>query len=280
MLLGSHVSIKGGFLEAAKLAQSIGARSFQYFPKNPRSLALKTFDRQDAAACAAFCRQIGMPTIAHTPYPTNLALAEAERREAVKRSLLNDLDIAEACGSIGVVVHFGVYRGTDTLQGYKNILQLVNDVCSEWQGRALLLIENQAGEGTPMGTTLEELVQIRALSACPEKIGFCLDTCHLFASGVWNGADWHRLWEHAARIGYAEQVRAVHLNDSVYPAGSRKDRHANVGRGRIGERGLLDVLGTPMLQEVPFVLETPAYVNYTHREELHYLMSLINVAKL
>jgi deoxyribonuclease IV len=274
MRFGCHVSIRGGYLEAAKLARRIGARSYQYFPKNPRSLTLKTFDKGDAEACAAYCLANDMVSIAHTPYPTNLAMEEPLKREAVKQSLLNDLEIAEACGSIGVVVHFGTYKGTNTLQGYKNILQLLHEITTEWNGKALLLIENQAGEGTTMGTTLEELVQIRSLSAEPHKIGFCLDTCHLFASGVWQGSDWHELVRKAEQLGYVEHLRAIHLNDSVYPSGSRKDRHANIGQGHIGTEAITDVLHTPGLQNIPMVLETPSGFNHSHEDEIRYLMGL------
>jgi deoxyribonuclease IV len=274
MLIGCHVSIRGGFLEAAKLAHHIGARSYQYFPKNPRGLSIKAIQHQDSEACAAYCQEHSIQSIAHTPYPTNLAIEEPAKREAVKQSLLNDLEIAEACGSIGVVVHFGVYKGSDTLQGYKNILQLLNEVVTEWNGRTLLLIENQAGEGTTMGLTLEELVQIRQLCVSPEKIGFCLDTCHLFASGVWTGSNWQELLEKGRRLDYFRHLRAIHLNDSVYPSGSRKDRHANIGRGHIGTAAILEVLRTHELAALPIVLETPSFENYSHEEELRYLMGL------
>jgi deoxyribonuclease IV len=275
MRFGCHVSIRGGFLEAAKLAHRIGARSYQYFPKNPRSLTLKTMDRGDAEACAAYCLANDILSIAHTPYPTNLAMEEPLKREAVKQSLLNDLEIAEACGSVGVVVHFGTYKGTNTLQGYKNILQLLYEITTEWKGKALLLIENQAGEGTMMGTTLEELVQIRSLSAEPHKIGFCLDTCHLFASGGWQGSHWNELARKAEQLGYFEHLHAIHLNDSVYPSGSRKDRHANIGQGYIGAEAIAEVLHTPQLQKLPIVLETPSGLNHSHEDEIRYLMGLM-----
>ncbi len=128
--LGSHISIRKGFLHAAKTAIHIGARAFQYFPKNPRSLSIKSFDKKDAAACAAFCNQHDIKSIAHTLYPTNLAADENVHKELIIESILNDLLIAEACGSIGVVVHFGTYKRKDTLQGYKNSLQCLNNVLS------------------------------------------------------------------------------------------------------------------------------------------------------
>ncbi len=119
MFIGSHVSIRKGFLGAARTAAAIGGTAFQYFPKNPRSLSVKEFDHADAEACAAFCRREGIISIAHAPYPANLAAEDPHMQEVTVQSLLNDLEIVEACGSIGLVVHFGKYKGKDPLQGYK-----------------------------------------------------------------------------------------------------------------------------------------------------------------
>ncbi|GAA3404612.1 deoxyribonuclease IV [Paenibacillus hodogayensis] len=274
MYFGSHVSIRRGFLEAAKHARSIGGRSFQYFPKNPRSLTLKTLDRRDAEACAAFCREHDMRSIAHTPYPTNLAVEAGERRDIVVRSLLNDLEIAEACGSVGIIVHFGIYKGSDPLDGYKNIVATLNEVLDRWSGDTPLLIENQSGEHARMGMTLEELVGIRNLCVRPEAVGFCLDTCHSFASGLWDGSNWTDVLARGDALGYFAQLKAVHLNDSVYPCRSFKDRHANVGKGFIGETAFRSFLASPWIERLPVVLETPAAGSDTHEQEIRQLHRL------
>ncbi|MEF3301628.1 deoxyribonuclease IV [Paenibacillus sp. GYB003] len=274
MHFGAHVSIRGGFLEAAKLASHIGGTAFQYFPKNPRSLAVKKLDRRDAEACAAYCREHGMLSIAHTPYPTNLAVDAGDRREVVVRSLLNDLEIAEACGSVGVVVHFGVYKGTEPLNGYKNIVSTLNEVLSRWDGSALLLVENQSGEHARMGMTFEELVGIRNLCVKPESVGFCLDTCHAFASGLWNGADWDVVRAKGESLGYFRLLKAIHLNDSVYPHKSYKDRHANIGKGEIGENAFRSFLASMKAAPIPAILETPAGPAYTHEQEIAHLHRL------
>ncbi|CAG7648214.1 deoxyribonuclease IV [Paenibacillus allorhizosphaerae] len=273
MQIGCHISIRGGYLEAAKTAVNLGAASFQYFPKNPRSLSIKAFNRHDAESCAAFCREHGLLSIAHTPYPTNLAVGEGALREATVASLRNDLDIADACGSVGIVVHFGKYKGTDPLQGYKNIIQCLNETLSGYAGRAMVLIENQAGEGSAMGTTLEELVQIRSLCAYPQLIGFCLDTCHAFASGLWSTTEraWERLERKADELGYLQALRAIHLNDSVYSGGACKDRHAMIGQGEIGEARFASLLRSSrlrQLRELPLVLETPVPQGSSHAPEI------------
>ncbi|SFI32375.1 Endonuclease IV [Paenibacillus sp. UNC496MF] len=268
MRAGFHVSTKGGYREAARRAAAFGAEAYQYFPKNPRSLAVKSFDRAEALRCAEFCAERGIVSIAHSPYPTNVASEDADHRAQTVLSLLNDLEIAEACGSLGVVVHFGVYKGPDPLEGYRNAVVTLSAVSQQWSGKAKLLIENQAGDHTFMGTTMEELAQIRGLCKDNRNIGFCLDTCHLFASGTWDGspdADWLRK---AQALGVIEHLAAIHLNDSVYPSGEKRDRHAVIGEGHIGEPGLAWLLRHPLLADTPFVLETPSGKDGTHREQL------------
>ena len=192
MFIGAHVSTRGGYLGAAKTALSIGANAFQYFPMNPRSLSTKLVNQRDTSACAQFCLEHSILSIGHAPYPLNPAADEVEREHMVKL-LRNGLEITNACGSVGLVVHFGKYIGKDPLQGYKNIIQCLNSATQGYEGSSLILLENQAGEGAQLGLTMEEMVQVRKLSEAPEKIGFCLDTCHAFASGLWQGHNWLEL---------------------------------------------------------------------------------------
>jgi deoxyribonuclease-4 len=275
MLLGSHVSIKNGYLAAAKEATRLGGRAFQYFPKNPRSLSVKAFDRRDAEHCARYCQEHGLVSVAHTPYPTNLSIEDPELRQATIRSLANDLDIASACGSIGVVVHFGKYKGPDPLRGYQLMIDLMNQVLINAEGKSLLLIENHSGQGGKMGMTFEELVQIRQLTKVPEKIGYCFDTCHAFASGLWTGRNGPDMLAKGMELGYFANLKVIHLNDSVYPSCSFKDRHANVGKGCIGEQNMRELLHASVLKELPFILETPNSAGYSHREEIQYVQSQI-----
>ncbi|MFC5531896.1 deoxyribonuclease IV [Cohnella yongneupensis] len=267
MHIGSHVSTRGSYRQAAEHAVSIGANAFQYFPKNPRTLEPKTFSEQDASRCRAWCLDRGIASIAHGPYLVNPA-ATGEASDRMAACTLNDLAIAEACGSIGVVVHFGVHKGKDPLEGYRNIIQWINKVASDWHGDALILLENQAGDHGPMGTAPEEWVQIRSLCDEPDKIGFCLDTCHLFASGVWEPGGWQAFAERARKLRMWDSLRAVHLNDSLFQQGSRKDRHAPIGAGYIGEDGFREVLATPEIRKVPLFLETPTSEGRSHREQI------------
>ncbi|MFC5700037.1 deoxyribonuclease IV [Cohnella faecalis] len=273
MRIGSHVSTRRGYREAAKAVAAMGGNAFQYFPKNPRSLQLKAFDSRDAKSCAAWCEENRIVSIAHGPYGVNPA-AEGEAARLMAACTLNDLEIAEACGSLGVVVHFGVFKGSDPLQGYRNVIQWINTVTAAWQGKSKVLLENQAGDHGPSGTTPEELAQIRALCREPEKVGFCLDTCHLFASGEWAPDRWATFVERATKCGFFDGLEAVHLNDSRFPSGSRKDRHAPIGEGCIGLDGFKPMLASPEIRGIPLFLETPAGQDGTHRDQIELVRRL------
>lgn len=265
--VGSHVSTRRGLYEAARSSARMGGNAFQYFPSNPRTLVSKQVDEADAARCAAWCRDEGIVSLGHSAYAINPA-ATGDAAEQMTTCVLGDLAIAEACGSLGTVVHFGVIRSDDPLQGYRDMIAWLDRTLSKWDGKARLLLENQAGNHGDAGKTPEEMVQIRSLSAYPDKIGFCLDTCHLFASGEWNGSDWSAFQVRAAKLGYWDHLAAVHLNDSRYPSGSRKDRHAPIGEGYIGDDSFTELLATPELRDVPFVLETPPDADGTHEKQI------------
>ncbi|WP_028782485.1 deoxyribonuclease IV [Thalassobacillus devorans] len=273
MKFGSHVSIRDGYLGAAKQAAAMNAAAFQYFPKNPRSLAVKDFNRDDTMLCRDFCTEQGIISISHTPYPTSLTPADDEKRKQVVESLLNDLEITDACGSVGVVVHFGKrIDDDDPLVSYQLMIAVLNEVLSQWKGECKILLENNAGKPGSMGTTLEELVQVRSLCDQPEKIGFCLDTCHAFASGLWNGANWKEVLEKGTELEYFNHLEAVHFNNSKYDTGSGKDRHATIfgDDGYITEEQFDQLIKAPVMAGIPFILETPKETP-THETELKQL---------
>jgi deoxyribonuclease IV len=271
MYVGCHVSIRNGYDQAAKAAHAIGATAFQYFPKNPRSITIKQFDKTSAQSCAKFCKDQGIVSIAHTPYPTKLIPENKKVESQIIPSIINDLEIAETCGSIGIVIHFGTMKGDVTLEGYKKMIHILNEVLANWEGQTLLLIENNAGAGTNMGITLEEMVQVRKLTNYPEKIGFCFDTCHAFASGLWNGDNWNDVARKGIELGYFQHLKAVHINNSKYPTGKRKDRHANLKDGFITESQWASFLSSSVIKDIPLILETPNEENYTHEQEIQIL---------
>ena len=274
MIFGSHVSIRDGYIGAAKRAVANQASAFQYFPKNPRSLTIKEFNQEDARSCKQYCQEHGLYSVAHTPYSTSITPSK-EKHDLTITSLLNDLEITDACGSIGVVVHYGSQISeSDPLASYHLMLEILNSVLSKWNGSSLILLENNAGTKGALGTTIEELVQIRNLCEYPEKIGFCLDTCHAFASGLWNGENTEELIDKGETLGYWEQLMVIHLNNSKYPTGSKKDRHANIfnsSNGYINEDQLKQLVKSPALAGIPLILETPDDEGVSHRAEIEML---------
>lgn len=276
MYIGGHVSTRGGYKQAAMRAHDMGGTSFQYFPKNPRGLGTKAYDQTEAARCKLYCTDHHIQSIAHSPYPTNPAVGKlkgTDLYESMVASLKNDLEIAEACGSAGVVVHFGHAKTEDPLQSYRNVIQFMDEVLSGWSGKAKLLIENQAGDHGPMGTTMEEIVQIRSLSSHAEAIGFCLDTCHAFASGLWNGTTDDHMIQKGHETGYWAQLVAVHVNDSKYGFRSFKDRHERVGRGQIGAEGLSWLLHRQELADCIWVLESEKGDDGSHKDDIEQIRS-------
>ncbi|MDY0406825.1 deoxyribonuclease IV [Virgibacillus sp. 179-BFC.A HS] len=270
MKFGCHLSIRNGYLGAAKQALAMQANAFQYFPKNPRSLKVKDFDQRDALECQFFCKEQGLESVGHSPYPTSLTPLDEEKRKAVIDSLLNDLHITEACGSIGIVVHFGKEVGHgNPLASYQLMISMLNQILQQWEGNAKILLENRAGVPGSIGTTLEELVQVRNLCDYPEKIGFCLDTCHAFASGLWDGENWDELVEKAKKLDYFSELKAIHLNNCKYPTRLGKDRHAPIfgSNGYIRLNQFDQVIQTPQLQDIPFILETPKEI-IPHEKEI------------
>ncbi|WP_257350926.1 deoxyribonuclease IV [Pseudalkalibacillus decolorationis] len=272
MKFGCHVSIREGYFGAAKHALKIGGQAYQYFPKNPRSLTIKEYDREDAKRCKEYCQEHGLDSVAHTPYPTNLT-PPAKKKELVITSILNDLEIADACGSVGVVVHFGSQiSNTDPLASYHVMIDMLNTVLKQWDGQCKILLENNAGKPGTMGTTLEELVQVRSLIDDPKKVGFCFDTCHAFASGLWIGENETEFWEKGRELGYFQELKIIHLNNSKYPFSSGKDRHANIFTGGfIEEKHIKQFVQSSLLSDVPFILETPSDKGTSHEEELKML---------
>lgn len=276
MMFGSHVSIRDGYLGAAKRAKELHAQTFQYFTKNPRSLSIKDFDMSDAELCKEYCTEQQLVSISHSPYPTNLT-PKTDKEDSVVHSLLNDLEISETCGSIGVVVHFGKESIKENpIASYELMIAILNKVLTRWDGSCKILLENNAGLPGTMGTTFEELTQIAKLSDYPEKIGFCLDTCHAFSSGLWNGDNWEDVEEKGEELNFFKKLEAVHLNNSKYPTGEGKDRHANIFKGGyIKINQWKSLIKSSQLQGVPFILETPDDMGINHKQEINQLYTTL-----
>jgi deoxyribonuclease-4 len=274
MKVGCHISVAKGLYRACRRAEELGATSFQVFTKNPRALRPKKVDAKDAEKGVAFAREQGLTLVAHTPYITNLSTPKEDLHEATIRSIKEDLAIAEAYGAIGAVVHCGKHVGEGVEYGTRRMVETLNAILSAYEGPTRLLLENTAGQGSELGLTIEELVAIREATDFPEKIGFCFDTCHAFAAGVWKEESFDDLIRTMEQTGYLEHLAAIHFNDSKAPYNSRKDRHEKIGKGEIGSPALALFLRCDQLEGLPVILETPVEDESEYAEEIVYLKEL------
>lgn len=274
MQLGCHISVAKGFSKASKRAHELGAEAFQVFTKNPRALRPKKLDYPDAEKGVRFCREHNITLVAHTPYITNLSTPKEDLHEVTVRSIQEDLHIADTYGAVGAVVHCGKHVGEGVEAGTRRMVDTLNEILADYEGECRLLLENTAGQGSELGLSIDELVRIREATKHPEKIGFCFDTCHGFAAGVWKPDSFDDLVQTMEETGYLQDLVAIHFNDSKVPYNSRKDRHAKIGKGEIGSEGLAKFLCNEKFQGLPVVLETPVEKEDEYAEEIRFLHQL------
>ena len=274
MKLGCHISISKGYPAAVESAYRLGCESFQFFTKNPRAFKGKAANPVDAETGRALLQKYGLVAVAHAPYITNLSTPDPELREISVASLKQDLENAEAYGAVGCVCHMGKHVGEGEGAGMTRMVETLDELLEAYQGSCLLLLENTAGQGSELGTTLEQCMEVRNRVAQPHRIGFCFDTCHGFAAGAYKPETWEDMVRMAREIGYWDHLKAIHLNDSKFDHGSRKDRHESLGKGFIGEAGMATILRSEALKGLPVVLETPVESEEEYRPEMEYARKL------
>lgn len=275
MKLGCHISISKGYPAAVETAHKLGCQSFQFFTKNPRAFKGKAADPAEAAKGRALLAEYGLVAVAHAPYITNLSTPDPELREISIASLVQDLQNAEAYGAVGCVCHMGKHVGEGEEAGMARMVETLDMLLDAYTGSCTLLLENTAGQGSELGTTLEQCLEVRSRVAQPHRIGFCFDTCHGFAAGAYRVETWTDMVAQARSIGYWQHLKAIHLNDSKFDYGSRKDRHDNLGKGFIGEAGMAAILGSDAFGDLPVVLETPVDNEDDYVPEMAYARSLV-----
>lgn len=255
--IGCHLSSAKGFLAMGKDAVKIGANTFQFFTRNPRGAKAKPLDLDDIAAFRAFAGEQGFfPILAHAPYTLNACAADDSLRTFAKETMLDDLQRLEHIpGSL-----YNFHPGSHVKQGAEVGIGLIADQLNGilWEGQSTtVLLETMAGKGSEVGRSFEELRAILDRAALPDKLGVCLDTCHVFDGGYDIVGDLDGVLEEFDRVVGLAKLRAVHLNDSMNPLGSRKDRHQKLGDGEIGLQALEKIINHPALRGLPFYLETP-----------------------
>jgi deoxyribonuclease IV len=231
----------------------MGADAFQYFTRNPRSLRnVGTPNLEDAARAKARQAELGIVSVGHTPYLVNLAAPDPELWQASIRTLRDDLPLAAARGTAGIVVHCGKPKDGGSEAGIARMREALDQIL-EVDAPTRLLLENTAHQGSEVGYDLEQLLAI--VDGFPvDRVGFCLDTCHAFAAAFMEADDPVRAFNVPE---YLERLGAVHLNDSMFPYGGRRDRHARLGQGAMGVELLCRFLAWDELEQRPVVLETP-----------------------
>ncbi len=255
--IGCHLSSSKGFLAMGKTALSIGANTFQFFTRNPRGGKAKELDLEDVAAYCSFAKEHGLfPILAHAPYTLNACAADEGLREFPENTMADDLARLEHLPGSMYNFHPGSHVQQGAERGIELISSLLNKILKAEQTTTVLL-ETMAGKGSEVGRSFEELRAILDRTALSDKLGICLDTCHVFDGGYDIENDLDGVLEEFDRVIGLSRLRAVHLNDSKNPLGSHKDRHEKLGEGKISLKALEAVLNHPALRELPFYLETP-----------------------
>ena len=255
--IGCHLSSSKGFLHRGREAVSIGAATFQFFTRNPRGSKAKPIDEKDVAASRAFARENGIGTIvAHAPYTLNPASADPKVREFARITLADDLKRMEYLPGNVYNFHPGSHVGQGVEKGIEQIAETLNEILWPEQ-QTTVLLETMAGKGTEIGSRFEELAGIIERVELQNKIGVCLDTCHVYDAGYDIVQNLDGVLEEFDRIIGLKRLKAIHVNDSKNPFQSHKDRHEKIGDGFIGFETLQSVVHHPKLQGRPFCLETP-----------------------
>ena len=256
--IGCHLSIAKGFAAAARDAASIGANTFQFFTRNPRGGKAKELDSRDLEKFAKVRAEAGINRIlAHAPYTLNPCSSKPDTREFALQALADDLARMEAImpGQL-YNMHPGSHVGQGADAGIGLIANALNEVLQPQQTTTLLL-ETMAGKGSEVGRTFEEVAAIIERVELSDKVGVCLDTCHVWDGGYDIVSNLEGVLDDFDRILGLDRLRAVHLNDSKNPCAAHKDRHEKLGEGCIGFGALAGVVCHPVLRSLPFYLETP-----------------------
>ena len=257
LVIGCHLSISKGYLAIAQEAVSLGANTFQFFTRNPRGGKAKAIDPADIEAFHGFAAAHGIDRIlAHAPYTLNPASATEKTRDFAHLALVEDLTRMENTPGQLYNMHPGSHVGQGVDVGIELIADALNEALRPEQTTTLLL-ETMAGKGSEVGGRFEELAAIIERVELRDKMGVCLDTCHVWDAGYDIAGDLDGVLREFDQIIGLDRLHAIHLNDSLNPRGARKDRHARIGEGLIGFDALSAVTRHPLLRSLPFYLETP-----------------------
>ncbi len=255
--LGCHLSASKGFLHMAKEASSIGANTFQFFTRNPRGFAAKDIDEKDIAEFLEYTSENGFGKIlAHAPYTLNPSSADERVRDLALRIMQDDMLRMEYVPGNLYNFHPGSHVGQGSEKGIELTAELLNTILTPNQS-TIVLLETMSGKGSEIGRSFEELREIIDKTELSEKVGVCLDTCHVYDAGYDIVGNLDGVLDEFDRIIGLDRLHAIHMNDSKNPFESHKDRHEKIGEGSIGLEAMKNIINNPRLKHLPVFLETP-----------------------
>ncbi len=255
--VGCHLSASDGFTAMGRTALSIGANTFQFFTRNPRGSKAKAIDPADVAAFLQLAEEHHFGTlVAHAPYTINPCSKDEHTREFARLTLADDLQRMEFVPGNVYNFHPGSHTGQGIETGITQIAETLNAILTP-DIHTTVLLETMAGKGSEVGSRFEELREIIDRVDLNDKLGVCLDTCHVSDAGYDIAGNLDGVLAEFDRVIGLDRLKAVHVNDSLNPLGAHKDRHARIGEGYLGAEALGRVVRHPALAGLPFVLETP-----------------------
>lgn len=260
LTLGAHLSISRGLEQAVDLAVELGCDTFQFFTRNPRGGARRAIGGDEIRAWVKARERHGIfPVLGHFPYTVNMASPNPAAYGFARQCVAEDLArLAELRAELAVC-HPGSHGGEGVEAGIDRIVRLLEQVLDASPPETVLCLETMSGQGTEVGGRPQELKRILDGLGRPPQLGICVDSCHVFAAGfdVRTHAGCDRLCDALEETVGLDRVKCVHLNDSVHPCGSRRDRHAKVGKGRLGPEGVAAFAAHRVFGGLPMLLETP-----------------------
>jgi deoxyribonuclease-4 len=257
LYIGSHISAAKGYEAMGKQALKLGANTFAFFTRNPRGGKAKEIDEEDVGRFLALAKEHSFgKLVAHAPYTMNACAAKEDIRRFARETMADDLRRMEYTPGNYYNFHPGSHVGQGSDVGMALTAEILNETLKPEQTTTVLL-ETMSGKGSEIGRNFEELRKILDLVELQDKMGVCLDTCHVWDGGydIVNDLD-GTLKKFDETIGL-DRLKAIHMNDSMNPLGSHKDRHEKIGQGKIGLKAMEEVLNHPKLQGLPVILETP-----------------------
>lgn len=257
LYIGNHTSSSKGYLAMGKQMLANGGNTFAFFTRNPRGGKAKEIDPQDVQAFLKLEQENHFgKLVAHAPYTMNCCAAKENLREFARETMVDDLKRLELTPGNYYNFHPGSHVGQGEETGIAKIAEILNEVLTKEQSTTVLL-ETMSGKGSEVGRNFQELRQIIDQVELKEKLGVCLDTCHVWDGGYDIVSDLDGVFTEFDQIIGLDRLKAIHLNDSMNGLGSHKDRHARIGEGEIGLEALVSVINHPATKGVPFILETP-----------------------